>query len=80
MEDKIILVEKGLEETKANHEQLVKYLQEIQNSLDKLALEKEKTIQLIAIKNGEFQAYNKTLQILKTEEENIICEASIKKK
>jgi precorrin-6B methylase 1 len=72
MQDKIILVEKDIQETKEAHEKLVKHLQEAVAAIEKLTLEKEKTTQLLAIKAGEFQAYNKVLQILKTEEEIVV--------
>jgi DNA polymerase III delta subunit len=47
---------------------LVKYLQESVTPIEKLTLEKEKTAQLLAIKAGEFQALNRVLEVLKTEE------------
>lgn len=57
MQDKIILIEK--------------YLQESVTSIEKLTLEKEKTAQLLAIKAGEFQALTRVLEVLKTEESKV---------
>ena len=68
MQDKIILIEKDIQAVKDTHVALVKYLQESVTSIEKLTLEKEKTAQLLAIKAGEFQALNRVLEVLKTEE------------
>jgi len=71
MQDKIILIEKDIQAVKENHLSLVKYLQESVTSIEKLTLEKERTAQLLAIKAGEFQALNRVLEVLKTEESKV---------
>ena len=71
MQDKIILIEKDIQAVKDTHVALVKYLQESVTSIEKLTLEKEKTAQLLAIKAGEFQALNRVLEVLKTEESKV---------
>lgn len=71
MQDKIILIEKDIQAVKDTHGSLVKYLQESVTSIEKLTLEKEKTAQLLAIKAGEFQALNRVLEVLKTEESKV---------
>ena len=68
MQDKIILIEKDIQAVKDTHGSLVKYLQESLTLIEKLTIEKEKTAQLLAIKAGEFQALNRVLEVLKTEE------------
>lgn len=68
MQDKIILIEKDIQAVKDNHAGLIKSLQESLTLIEKLTIEKEKTSQLLAIKAGEFQALNRVLEVLKTEE------------
>jgi hypothetical protein len=71
MQDKIILIEKDIQAVKDNHAGLIKSLQESLTLIEKLTIEKEKTSQLLAIKAGEFQALNRVLEVLKTEESKV---------
>lgn len=65
MEDKILLVEKDLETIKEGHGSLEKKLQEILKSINDFNSEKDKIIQAMSIKVGEFQAITRTLETLR---------------
>jgi hypothetical protein len=71
MLDKTILIESDLRAVRENHELLTKQLKETFASIEKLNLEKDKFLQLLAIKVGEFQAITRVLEILKTDKEAV---------